>query len=601
MSPENTDTRKDYRKSGDDRRAPYRKNGHDDHRRRGPGGRDRRDGDRGDRRPRRDDRYRDDDRGERYAPRRDFKDDPHGKDCRNKPREKDLRQRQDFKGHGAPRDDHRDFKDKPRGRDFRNKPREKDFRQRQDFKGHGAPRDDRRTRSTAEERPSDRQDATLTIPSTPQRILFKGVDCEVTGRKDLAMVLYLHGAAKMSRGCENNALRMLREMGPKEFSTVRGRVAKSCPEDAMIAFDYLCATLDDGYDRSGLDSAAETGNCLAIYYRIRMEEVEGDDPCIDVFASSSDEKMVEDGLKLLVRKKDSARAEELLRELEHRRKLRQSIRTEFIRAIRDDSSSRRRLEELSTTFPEARYLLGYLDTSDREEYLRDGMPEYGDIILSMAHELGISDTPFGKYLSAMKLRSDGEEWIPAMVSAAASGSDEAMVELGPVQTRRDVRKGLCSIYLTRGDMAGLIKCYDGEDASYLERFCAGDPARMIEVGKHIGGSREVDWLRKCCLDGSMECRDALVAIASVESRRNKQLIYALHDVGADLDAAKLYFDMYGDPALPAVKWLAKVCEDEDAREYVRSRFEEMGDLRTFDSIFVDDGYRKRDVRNRRTR
>ena len=125
--------------------------------------------------------------------------------------------------------------------------------------------------------------------------------------------------------------------------------------------------------------------------------------------------------------------------------------------------------------------------------------------------------------------------------------------------------------------------------------------RMIDVGRHMGGSREVDWLRKCCLDGSSECRDALVAIASVEDRRNKQLIYALHDVCADLDAAKLYFDMYGDPALPAVKWLAKVCEDEEAKEYVRSRFEEMGDLRTFDSIFVDDGYRKRDGKGRRPR
>ena len=29
--------------------------------------------------------------------------------------------------------------------------------------------------------------------------------------------------------------------------------------------------------------------------------------------------------------------------------------------------------------------------------------------------------------------------------------------------------------------------------------------------------------------------------------------------------------------------------------------EEMGDLRTFDSIFVDDGYRKRDGRGRRPR
>ena len=570
MSPENSDTRKEHRKSGDDRRAPYRK---DDRRERGPGGRGRRDGDRGDRRPRTGDGRHGEGRGDRGGPRRGFKD---------RPRE-------------------RDSKDRPRGKDFGDRRRDRDSHDDRDRRDRRAPRDDRRRDGPVESKPTERQETVLTIPSTPQRILFKGVDCEVNGRRDLAMVLYLHGAAMMSRGCENNALRMLREMGPGEFSTVRGRVAKSCPEDAMIAFDYLCATLDGNYDRSTLDAAAEAGNHLAIYFKIRMEEIEGDDPRIDVFASGPDEKMVEDGLKLLVRKKDSARAEELLKELEHRRKLRQSIRTEFIRAVKDDRTARRRLEELSATFPEAEYLLGYLDTSDREEYLRNGMSEHGDIILSMAHELGISDTPFGKYLSAMKLRSDGEEWIPAMISAAAAGSDEALAELGPVQTRRDVRKGLCSIYLTRGDMAGLIKCYDGEDMSYLERFCAGDPMRMIDVGRHMGGSREVDWLRKCCLDGSAECRDALVAIASVEDRRNKQLIYALHDVGADLDAAKLYFDMYGDPALPAVKWLAKVCEDEEAKEYVRSRFEEMGDLRTFDSIFVDDGYRKRDGRGRRPR
>ena len=570
MSPENSDTRKEHRKSGDDRRAPYRK---DDRRERGPGGRGRRDGDRGDRRPRTGDGRHGEGRGDRGGPRRGFKDRSRG----------------------------RDSKDRSRSKGFGDRRRDRDSHDDRDRRDRRAPRDDRRRDGPVESKPTERQETVLTIPSTPQRILFKGVDCEVNGRRDLAMVLYLHGAAMMSRGCENNALRMLREMGPGEFSTVRGRVAKSCPEDAMIAFDYLCATLDGNYDRSTLDAAAEAGNHLAIYFKIRMEEIEGDDPRIDVFASGPDEKMVEDGLKLLVRKKDSARAEELLKELEHRRKLRQSIRTEFIRAVKDDRTARRRLEELSATFPEAEYLLGYLDTSDREEYLRNGMSEHGDIILSMAHELGISDTPFGKYLSAMKLRSDGEEWIPAMISAAAAGSDEALAELGPVQTRRDVRKGLCSIYLTRGDMAGLIKCYDGEDMSYLERFCAGDPMRMIDVGRHMGGSREVDWLRKCCLDGSAECRDALVAIASVEDRRNKQLIYALHDVGADLDAAKLYFDMYGDPALPAVKWLAKVCEDEEAKEYVRSRFEEMGDLRTFDSIFVDDGYRKRDGRGRRPR
>ena len=154
----------------------------------------------------------------------------------------------------------------------------KDRRQRRDGKDDGFRRHDARSRSDRA-RPKNRSDRrderarpepkapvqtqevpkeqNLTIPSTPQRILFKGVDCEVNGRKDLAMVLYLHGAAQMSLGCENNMLRILREAGPKEFRTIRGRVAGSCPEDAMIAFDYLCATLDDGYDTGLIDTAAD--------------------------------------------------------------------------------------------------------------------------------------------------------------------------------------------------------------------------------------------------------------------------------------------------------------------------------------------------------
>ena len=133
------------------------------------------------------------------------------------------------------------------------------------------PRDDRRKpEGIPEHKPRDAPEPSLTIPSTPQRILFKGVDCEVNGRTDLAMILYLHGAAMLSKGCENNMTRMLREAGPEQFRTIRGRVAKVCPENAMIAFDYMCYTLDPGYDRSLLDSAAENGNPLAIYERIRL-------------------------------------------------------------------------------------------------------------------------------------------------------------------------------------------------------------------------------------------------------------------------------------------------------------------------------------------
>jgi len=51
--------------------------------------------------------------------------------------------------------------------------------------------------------------------------------------------------------------------------------------------------------------------------------------------------------------------------------------------------------------------------------------------------------------------------------------------------------------------------------------------------------------------------------------------------------------MEGHPDLPAVKWLAKVCRNEDAKEYVRSHFEERGESDVFESIFIDDGYKKR--------
>ena len=163
----------------------------------------------------------------------------------------------------------------------------------------------------------------------------------------------------------------------------------------------------------------------------------------------------------------------------------------------------------------------------------------------------------------------------------------------PVQNRKDVRKAMASVYLRRNDAAGIVRCYDGEDTSVLERYCAHDPARMVEVGRLMGGSRQIDWLKKGFLDGVEECRDELVSMARSGEHNNKQLVYTLHDIGAELESAKLYSAMYGDKSLPSVKWLAKVCADEEAKEYVRSKFEEMGDLRTFDSIFVDDGYESR--------
>ncbi|MGN0098592.1 MAG: hypothetical protein ACI38Y_04630, partial [Candidatus Methanomethylophilaceae archaeon] len=262
--------------------------------------------------------------------------------------------KKDFK----PRDGRkRDFK--PRDRDGDRKeyrPREGGDRRNGDFKrrdgdrsgndrqgghGRGDGKRDFRPREERSEEQHPMQEQKLTIPSTPQRILFKGVDCEVNGRADLAMVLYLHGAVMMSKGCENNALKMLREMGSGEFKTVRGRISKMCSDDAMIEYDYLCWTIDSDYNRLLVDSAAADGNPLAIYCRIRQEEIDGDDECIDVFASAVDShpEMVEDGLKLLKRKKDSVKAEGYLQRNEEKKKLKQSIRSIFVKSRKGDRGS----------------------------------------------------------------------------------------------------------------------------------------------------------------------------------------------------------------------------------------------------------------------
>ncbi len=541
--------------------------------------------------PDREDSRSDDRRADRpYRPRRD--DRPGSRDGRGR-NDRDGRPHggNGRGGHGKGRDGGRS--DRPyRPRDGKGGDRRGDDRR----KGSERPGKDDRPGSRGEDRGKEAKPAkefTLTIPSTPQKILFKGVDCEVNGRRDLAMYLYLHGAVQLSGGCENNALRMLREMGADQFPTARGRVAKSCPEDALVAFDYLCSTLDDGYDRTFLRSSAEKGSGLAIYSLIRLGEVEGDSPLIDRFAEGArdNERMVEEGLKLLVRKKDSVSAEEHLRSLDQMRRLRQSVRPTFVKAMKGDAQSAERLGELAATFPEAAMLRDYLSAPDREAFLRENMPAHRDTIVSMSSELGISDTPFGRYLSAKKLQADGGEWVLPMIRAFEAGSDDALDDLRPVQTRRDVRKALSEIYLARGDAAGLVRCYDGEDSAYLDRYCSGDPHRTLEVASIMGGSRDLDWLKKGYREGIPECRDAILAMA--QERRGKQMVYALHDVGADLEAARMYFDMYGDPALPAVKWLSKVCEDEETREYVRSRFEEMGDMRTYESIFVDDGYHRK--------
>lgn len=527
-----------------------------------------------------------------------------------KPRGDRPKDRRDGRGRGD-RQNGRPRGDRPRGRSG-DRPRDRDS----GAKGHGhhaGDRGDRRSGGRGDRRGGDRrqgsgrrpqarrerpaegdqQERRLTIPKDPEKILFKGIDCEVNGKRDLALTLYLHGASKLSGGCENNAARMIREAG--DYSTMRGRVAKDDPKDVLVAFDYLCATIDEGYDTSFLSAEAEAGNPLAIYELIRLDRLDGDSPCIDAFAShmDEDERMVREGLKRLARRKDSVKASGHLEEMDRRAKERQRIAPAFIKAMKGDASARQRLDELGGQFREARFLAGYIDAGDKESYLRAGMDDYCGTIVSMSKEMGISGTPFGKFLAAKKAQGQGEDWIPQMIAAAVAGSDDAVAELMPVQKRGDVRKGLSSVYLARGDVKGLVGCYDGEDSSDLERYCGLDATKTIEVARLMGASRGIDWLKRGYEKGIEECRGELVEMARSGSAGGKQLVYALHDVGADLEAAKLYMSMYGDKALPAVRWLAKVCQDEQAKEFLRQRFEEMGDTATFESIFVDDGYNDR--------
>ena len=597
--------RHDYKSKGDRRdykphdgdRKPYGERRDD----RGYGGRSY-----GDRKPR--DNHSDSKDGERreYRPRDDRRDykprdgdrKPYG-DHRDSERREYRPRDGDRKPYGNHRSDDRGDRREHRPRDDRRdfKPRDGDRRgDRKDFKSRDRGyRDDRRRDRDESERPVEENESRLTIPSTPQKILFKGIDCEINGRADLAMILYLNGAAQMSGGCESNMERMLREMGPSEFKTVRGRLAKNCSDDLMVFFDYLCIDVDEDSDRTFLNEMAESGNLYAIYCKIRLGDVEGEDPMVDTFAAGiiDHEDMVEDGLKLIARKKKSVKAADYLKKNEDRKKLRQSIRSTFVKAMKDDQDSVKRLAKLAEIFPEAEFLQGYIPAyreGTGEGYLKDGMSTFAPTIISMCSEFGINDTAFGKFLAAKKMQVNDEDWVQSMVNAVKAGSDEAMVELMPIQNRRDVKKSLASVYLANGDVEKLVQSYDGEDATYLFEYCNWETDKWLEVGRIMGGVREIDWLKKGWLRNIDGCVDALKALASDETRHCKQLVYTLHDVGAELEAAKLYIEMGDNPTLPTVKWLGKVCEDEAAKQFLHDHFEAAGDLATFESIFVDDGY-----------
>ena len=475
--------------------------------------------------------------------------------------------------------------------------REGSDRPRREFR----PRDDRPRRDfdrDREYRPREEKPRTF-IPDDPQKLLFKGVDLQSKGNDEKALVMFLHGSVLMSKGCENNASKIISSLGEEELSDMRTRISEDCSEDAMVEFDYLCQINKRSTDRTYLDTKFSEKNIHAIYRRICLEEVDGDDDVIDIFARSNDEKKVIDGLKLLVKKKDSSKAEAHLGSIDEKKERKQYVHTAFVRDMKGDSKSKHDLEKLSKEFPEAAFFLGYVKA--REEgngipWLQEKYPQFQDLIIAEEFNLRIGDTSYGMYLHAMKIKSKKEDWIPSMIKAAKYGSEEAMEELRPLMRRTDIKKAVANIHLNNSDLPGLVDDYvNGLDETYyLDKYCENIPEKIVEIGRKIGDvspEREIDWLRAHAF--MPECRDALTTLADDKKYHSRKLLYALHDVGRNMEAADLYFSMEGHPDLPAVKWLAKVCRDEDAKEYIRSHYESAGDMETFDYIFVDDGYKKR--------
>ncbi|MCQ2069704.1 MAG: hypothetical protein MJZ68_01050 [archaeon] len=500
-------------------------------------------------------------------------------DHRNAPR--NGRDRDSDRGYGH-RDGNRGYGNGPRDRsDRREGPRDRRY---------SRPRNDRRDRhNTYTDKPR------IAIPADVTAILHKGVDCEIKKMNDEAMVLYLNGASKMNGGCEKNLIRMLKDAGTEQFPAIRERLGKECPKYMMAMFDYLCSTIDPGYDTSFIKESAGIGNIVAISCLIRMSAVDKDSELIDVFAKEIGTKtdIVTAGLKDLVRKTKSTKAEKYLTDYQDQLKQKNSIPQVFTKAMNGYGSAKSELSKLANRYPEAKFFSGYVQAFQKEEaevYVRKQMKEYEPLILSSFNELRLPRTPYSTFLKAKKIKSENGPWVSLMVESMRQGCDEALDELDQMQCTREVRRSLEAYYLSKGDIDRLLDCYDGKNSEYLDKYCNNDVGKILEIGKRLGGPDELNWLRNHCLDGIPECKDALIEIAKDKRRHNKALLYALHDSGADIEAADVYFGMAGSPDAPSVKWLQKVCRNEEAKEYVRSKFEEMGDLATFDYIFEDDGY-----------
>ena len=524
-----------------------------------------------------------------YGDRKDFK----GKPRRDSGDRKDHREHDGKKREGGFRKDRKDYSDRPR-REGGFKDRRSDGRR--EFRKEERPR--------REESPEPRK---LLLPQDASRLLYRGIDCQINGNDDLAMIMFLHGSVMMSEGCENNADRILKAVDKSEFTSLRTRIGPQCSEDALTEYDYLCIRRYSSYDRTFFDSEYSKQNTHAIYRKICLKEIEGDDPIIDVFASRypDDDKKVMKGLDLLRRKKDSVSAESHLTRIEDGIKLKQSIYVMFTRAVNGDTRAVQELKQNSKKVPEAAFFSEFLAAraeGNEIEWLRAKYPQYKDLIISRQGEFKIQDDPFGMYLKAKNLEMKKEEYMSVMMNAARAGCPEAIDELSGKMFRNDVRKCLAGIHLKNNDLPNLIIVYQAglDDMYYLDQYCGGDQEKILEVGKELGKqsiAKEIDWLKDHYDKGMEFCRQALVDKSTDDFYRSKKMIYTLHDIGADREAAELYFEMEGDPEVPSVKWLKKVCGDEDVKEFVRRHFEERDDIATFDSIFEDDGYERRPKRS----
>ena len=59
------------------------------------------------------------------------------------------------------------------------------------------------------------------IPQDPQKLLYKGIDLQIQGKSDIAMIMFLHGAVMMSEGCSKNAERIIDDAGKEGRGDLR--------------------------------------------------------------------------------------------------------------------------------------------------------------------------------------------------------------------------------------------------------------------------------------------------------------------------------------------------------------------------------------------